>query len=55
MEKIAVNQNEIRVKAKSKAEIYSALTIRNGLYLMPQKECGMMFISDICFGNKKVG
>ena len=54
METTTVNLMEVGVKAKSKSEIYLALTINGGLYLMPQKEWGMAFISNICFGKKKV-
>ena len=55
METTKVNLMELGVKAKSKAEIYRALTIKNGIYLMPQKECNMEFISEVCLGRKKVG
>ena len=55
METTKVNLMKLGVKAKSKTEIYLALTIKNGIYLMPQKECNIEFISEVCFGRKKVG
>ena len=54
METTTVNSIKVGVKAKSKSKIYRALTINGGLYLMPQKEWVMAFISDICFGKIKV-
>ena len=55
METTKVNLMELGVNAKSKAEIYHALTIKNGIYLMPQKECNIEFISEVFFGRKKGG
>ena len=55
MDQVNLNLQEIGLKAKSKAEIYRILTVEGELYLPPQKETNMQFISDIIVGDKKVG
>ena len=54
MEKSHINLAEVGVKAQSKSEIYRALVVEGSLYLPPQKEASMMFISQIAIGEKKV-
>ena len=50
-----INFLEIGNNAKSKYEIYRILTVEGGMYLPPEKECSMTFISEIWIGDKKVG
>ena len=45
---------DISIKAKSKVELYRALTTEAEVYLPPYKECNYKFIRDIIAGNKKV-
>ena len=45
---------EVGIKAKSFKELYRLLTVEGGLYLPPSEYTNMSFISDICFGDKKV-
>ena len=47
MESTRINLLDVGMKARSKSEIYKILTIKDGLFLMNIKECGMAFISDI--------
>ena len=54
MESSIVNLNTVSIKAKSKGEMYRMLVCEGNMYLMPQKEWGMAFISDIWVGHKKV-
>ena len=54
MEKSHINLAEFGVSAQSKSEIYRALVVEGSLYLTPQKEASMMFISQIAIGEKKV-
>ena len=54
MDFTSVNLNTVRVKAKSKGEMYRTLVTEGNLYLMSQRECGLAFLSDICIGRKKV-
>ena len=42
-----INLLEIGNNAKSKYEIYRILTVEGGMYLPPEKECSMTFISEI--------
>ena len=54
MEYTSVNLNTVGVKAKSKGEMYRTLVTEGKLYLMGQREWGLAFLSDICWGRKKV-
>ena len=54
IEKSQTNLAEVGVKAQSKSEIYRALVVEESLYLPPQKEASMMFISQIAIEEKKV-
>ena len=49
-----VNITEIGTKAQSKAELYRLLTVEGGMYLPPQDQTNIEFISDIAFSVKKV-
>ena len=53
MEKSHINLAELGVKAQSKSEISRALVVEGSLYLLPQSEASMMFISQIAIGEKK--
>ena len=55
MERRRVNIAEIGTKAQSKAELYRLLTVEGGMYLPPQDQTNMEFISDIAFSVKRVG
>ena len=54
MESSIANLNSVGIKAKSKGELYRMLVCEGNMYLMPQKEWGIAFISDIWVGRKKV-
>ena len=54
MEQAELNLLFVGSKAQSKGELYRALTVEGGLYLPPQKECPMLFISQIAIHDKKV-
>ena len=53
METQTVGLMEARVQAKSKSELYRALTVSNRLYLITQKECRMTLINEIRYGRKR--
>ena len=54
MEKATINFNEIGYKAKSKHELYRILVTKGDLYLPPEKEASMLYISQIVIGHTKV-
>ena len=54
MELSRVVLSEVGNKAKCFKEFYCMLTVEGGLYLPPAEYTNMTFISDICFGDKKV-
>ena len=54
MEFQSINLHEIGVKAQSKSEFYKVLVVECQYYLPPQKECPMIFISQIAIKEKKV-
>ena len=54
MQTSRVNLLEVSSKAQSKPEMYRLLTVEEGLYLPPQDQTNMEFISDIAFQVKKV-
>ena len=54
MERTSINLEEVGNKAKSKWELYRLLTVEGGLYLPPEDQTNMEFISDIFFNEKKV-
>ena len=54
MESASLNLVEVGNKAKSKWELYRLLTVEGGLYLPPEDQTNMEFISDIFFNEKKV-
>ena len=54
MENSKINILEIGAKAQSKAEIYRFLVVEGGVYLPPQKETSMLFISQIATNEKRV-
>ena len=39
--------------AKSKKELHNLLTVKDGLYLQPEDQANMEFISDIFFNENK--
>ena len=49
-----INLLKVGNSAKSKHELYRLLTVEGGMYLPPEKETGMDFISEISIGDKKV-
>ena len=49
-----INFLEVGIKAQSKNELYRIPTVEGGMYLPPEKEATMEFISDIAFYRKKV-
>ena len=44
---------QVGTKVQSKFELYRALVVEGGLYLPPEKETSMLFISQICIKEKK--
>ena len=42
-----INILQVGTKAQSKKEIYRILVVEGGLYLPPEKEISMLFISQI--------
>ena len=54
MERTSLNLIEVGNKAKSKWELYRLLTVEGGLYLPPEDQTNMDFVSDIFFNEKKV-
>ena len=53
MESASLNLVEVGNKAKSKWELYRLLTVEGGLYLPPEDQTNMEFISDIFFQWKE--
>ena len=49
-----INLLEVENVAKIKHEIYRILTVEGGMYLPPEKECSISFISEIWIGDKKI-
>ena len=47
-----INLIHVGTKVQSKSELYRALVVEGGLYLSPQKETSMLFISQICVQDK---
>ena len=54
MEKTKINLLEIGSKVQSKSELYRAHVVEGGMYLPPEKETSMEFISEIALQEKKV-
>ena len=54
MEKELLIFMKVGTKAQSKLDLYRLLTVEGGMYLPPEKDANMDFISDIAFQNKKV-
>ena len=54
MERASLNLAEVGNKGKSKWELYRLLTVEGGLYLPPEEQTNMEFISDVFFDEKKV-
>ena len=54
MESEQINLLKVGTKAQSKYELYRALVVEGGMYLPPEKETSMFFISQIVIGDKKV-
>ena len=54
MERTKVNLLEVGTKIQSKKGLYRLLTVEKGMYLPPQEQTNMEFISDIAFGEKSV-
>ena len=54
MERTSLNLVEVRNKVKSKEELYRLLTVEGCLYLSPEGQANMEFISDAFFNEKKV-
>ena len=54
MDSTNVNLMEVGTRAQSKAELYRLLTVEGNMYLPPQEQATMEFISDIAFQEKKV-
>ena len=54
MKKTTINFNEIGYKAKSKHELYRIFVTEDDLYLPPEKEASMLYISQIVIGDKEV-
>ena len=50
-----INMLEVRNVAKSKHVLYRILTVEGGMFLPPDKECSMIFVSKIWVEDKKVG
>ena len=42
-----INLLQVGNSAKSKHELYQILTVEGGMYLRPEKECSITFISEI--------
>ena len=47
MNSSAVNLLELGSKAQSKSEMYRLLVVEGGMYLPPEDQCSMDFVSDI--------
>ena len=54
MEISNVNLLDIGSKAQSKLELYRLLVVEGRMYLPPENQCSMDFISEICLQERKV-
>ena len=44
---------QVRIKTKSKKEVYTVLTVEGGLYLTPLSDVNQKFLKSILLGDKK--